>query len=126
MKTTVYHRQGLHLLDAINFSFVYVLPLRWGRYLGSSSVLAANLNLIGRFVTPGSTGTCKMLIFCHFSSCSPSLAFSLEFFSVGGANLLLCKFLLLFYCFRTKFQGGANVSKGRGQIASGGRPLPPL
>ena len=29
-----------------------------------------------------------------------------------GQNLLLCKFLLLFYCFRTKFQGGAKVFKG--------------
>ena len=64
MKTTVYHQQGLHLLDAItDFSFVYILPLRWGvtcefaRYLGSS-VLAMNLNLIGRFVTPGSIGSC--------------------------------------------------------------------
>ena len=61
MKTTVYHRQGLHLLDAItDFSFVYILPLGWGmtcefaRYLRSS----VNLNLIGRFVTPGSTGAC--------------------------------------------------------------------
>ena len=66
MKTTVYHRQGLRLLDAINFSFVYILPLRWGMtcefagYL-ESSVLAVNLNLIGRFVTPGSTGTLEVI-----------------------------------------------------------------
>ena len=31
----------------------------------------------------------------------------------GGQNLLLCKFLLLCYCFRTKFQGGAKVSGGK-------------
>ena len=43
------------------------------------------------------------------------------FFWGGGQNLLLCKFLLLFYCFRTKFQGGAKVFKG-GKTASGGRP----
>ena len=42
----------------------------------------------------------------------------------GGGNLLLSKFLLLCYCFRTKFQEGAKVS--RGQTASGERPLSPL
>ena len=40
--------------------------------------------------------------------------FLLGIFS-GGQNLLLC------YCFRTKFQGGAKVF--RGQTASGGAPL---
>ena len=30
----------------------------------------------------------------------------------GGQNLLLCKFLLLCFCFRTKFQGGAKVFRG--------------
>ena len=39
-------------------------------------------------------------------------------------GLLSCKFLLLFYCFRTKFQGGAKVFKG-GKLPQGGRPLPP-
>ena len=39
----------------------------------------------------------------------------------GGQNLLLCKFLLLFYCFRTKFQGGANVFRG-GKLPQRGRP----
>ena len=34
-----------------------------------------------------------------------------------GGNPLLCKFLLLYYCFRTKFQGGAKVFRG-GQTAS--------
>ena len=52
------------------------------------------------------------------------LAFSLEFLSRGGQNLLLCKFLLLFYCFRTKFQGGAKVFKG-GKLPQGGAPCPP-
>ena len=47
------------------------------------------------------------------------------FFGGGGQNLLLCKLLSLFYCFRTKFQGGAKVSKG-GQTVSGGRPCPPV
>ena len=42
----------------------------------------------------------------------------------GGGNLLLCKSQLLFYCFRTKFQGGAKVFGGGG-TASGGAPLPP-
>ena len=66
MKTTVYYRQGLRVLEAINFSFVYIQPQRWGmtcesaRYLGSSA-LAVNLNLIGRFVMPGSTGTLSNL-----------------------------------------------------------------
>ena len=31
------------------------------------------------------------------------------FFRGGGQNLLLCKFQFLFYCFRTKFQGGVKV-----------------
>ena len=48
--------------------------------------------------------------------------FLLGIFFRGGQNLLLCKFLLLFYCFWTKFQEGAKVF--RGQTASGG-PLPP-
>ena len=39
-------------------------------------------------------------------------AFLLGIFFRGGRNLLLCKFLLLFYCFRTKFQGGAKVFRG--------------
>ena len=30
----------------------------------------------------------------------------------GGQNLLLRKFLLLCYCFRTKFQGGAKSPRG--------------
>ena len=44
----------------------------------------------------------------------------------GRGNPFLCKFLLLFYCFRTKFQGGAKVYGGGGQTASGWRPLPPV
>ena len=55
MKTTAYHRQGLRLLDAINFSIVYIRRLGMTcefAYLGSS-ILAVNLDLIGRFVTPG-------------------------------------------------------------------------
>ena len=55
---------------------------------------------------------------------STILAFSYEFFS-GGQNLLLCKFLLLFYCFRAKFQGGAKVFKG-GKLPQGGAPCPPV
>ena len=47
------------------------------------------------------------------------LAFFQEFFQ-RGQNLLLCKFLLLCYCFWTKFQEG-EVS--RGHTASGGAPL---
>ena len=49
------------------------------------------------------------------------LAFFWEVFSGGGGggqNLLLSKFLLLCYCFRTKFQGRAKVSRGR--------PIPPV
>ena len=45
--------------------------------------------------------------------CKPHTSFwfsSRNFFQ--GGNLLLCKFLLLFYCFRTKFQRGAKVFKG--------------
>ena len=49
------------------------------------------------------------LIFTH------RLAFFQEFFSgEGGQNLLLCKFLLLCYCCRAKFQEGAKVSRGGG------------
>ena len=44
------------------------------------------------------------------------------FFGGGRQNLLLCKFLLLCYCFRTKFQGGAKVSGG--QPVSGDAPCP--
>ena len=48
-----------------------------------------------------------------------------NFFQGEGQNLLLCKFLLLFYCFRTKFQGGAKVFKGGGgKLSQGGAPLP--
>ena len=39
-----------------------------------------------------------------------------------GVNLLVCKFLLLCYCFRTKFQGGANVFRGANRLR--GRPHP--
>ena len=46
------------------------------------------------------------------------------FFRGGGQNLLLCKFLLLFYCFRTKFQGKAKVFK-EGANCLRGRPCPP-
>ena len=51
--------------------------------------------------------------------------FLLGIFSGGGEgqNPLLCKFLLLCYCFRTKFQGGAKVF--REANCSGGRPRPP-
>ena len=41
----------------------------------------------------------------------PKLASFWKFFSGGGQNLLLCKFLLLCYCFRTKFQRGLKFSK---------------
>ena len=44
-------------------------------------------------------------------------------FFQGGQNLLLCKFRLLCYCFRTKFKGGAKFSGG--QTSSGGAPPPP-
>ena len=50
--------------------------------------------------------------------------FPLGIFSGGGQNLLLCKFLLLCYCFRTKFQGGAKVFRGANCLR--GRPLPPV
>ena len=40
----------------------------------------------------------------------------------GGQNLLLCKFLLFYYCFRTKFQGGAKSP--RGELPQGGSPAP--
>ena len=43
----------------------------------------------------------------------------------GGQNLLLCKFLLLFYCFRTKFQGGAKVFVGGGKLPQGAPSAPP-
>ena len=43
----------------------------------------------------------------------------------GGQNLLLCKFLLLFYCFRTKFQGGAKVFRGANCLR-GHPPCPPM
>ena len=52
-----------------------------------------------------------------------NLAFFQKFFQ-GGQNLLLCKFLLLCYCFRTKFQGGVKVFRG-GKLPQGGAPLPP-
>ena len=68
MKTTVYHRQGLRLLDAINFSFVYILrpgmTCELAKCLGSS-VLAGNLNLIGRFVTPRLTGRSFSIVFSY-------------------------------------------------------------
>ena len=37
---------------------------------------------------------------------------SWNFLQGGGQNLLLCKFILLCYCFRTKFQGGKKFSGG--------------
>ena len=58
-----------------------------------------------------------------FQCLTPVTGFLLGIFS-EEQNLLLCKFLLLCYCFRTKFQGGRKVF--RGQTASGGRPLPPV
>ena len=54
--------------------------------------------------------------------CCGQLAFFQEFFQ--GGNLLLCKFLLLYCCFRTKFQGGQKSP--RGETASGGTPTPPV
>ena len=45
-------------------------------------------------------------------------------FFQGVQNLLLCKFLLLCYCFRTKFQGGAKVSRGANCLR-GASPYPP-
>ena len=44
-------------------------------------------------------------------------------FFQGWQNLLLCKFLLLFYCFRTNFRAGEKFSGGK--TASGGRPPAP-
>ena len=38
----------------------------------------------------------------------------------GGQNLLLCKFLLLCHCFRTKFQGGTKVFRGANCFMGGG------
>ena len=46
-------------------------------------------------------------------------------FFQGGQSLLLRKFLLLCYCFRTKFQGGAKVFRGANCLR-GGAPLPPV
>ena len=40
-------------------------------------------------------------------------------------NLWLCKFLLLCYCFRTKFQGGVKVFRGANCLR-GGAPCPPV
>ena len=54
----------------------------------------------------------------------PLLAFFWEFFR-GGQNLLLCKFLLLCYCFRTKFQGGAKIFRGANCLR-GAPPAPPV
>ena len=53
--------------------------------------------------------------------------FFINFFKIF-LNLLLCKFLLLFCCFRTKFQGGAKVFMGANCLrgASSCPPLPPL
>ena len=45
------------------------------------------------------------------------------FFRGGGQNLLLCKFLFLCYCFRTKFQGGAKVFREANCLR--GPPCPP-
>ena len=39
-----------------------------------------------------------------------------------GQNLLLCKFLLLCYCFRTKFRGGKSPG---GKLPWGAPPAPP-
>ena len=47
------------------------------------------------------------------------LAFFWEFFRGGGQNLLLC------YCFRTKFQGGAKVFRGANCLM-GAPPCPPV
>ena len=41
-----------------------------------------------------------------------------------GQNLLLCKFLLLCYCFPTKFQVGGKVSEGWGKLPQGAPPAP--
>ena len=51
-----------------------------------------------------------------------NLAFFQEFFH-GGQNLLLWKFLLLCYCFRTKLHGGVKVF--RGELPQGAAPAPP-
>ena len=55
---------------------------------------------------------------CH----SNETGFLLGIFS-GGQNLLLCRFLLLCYCFRAKFQGGARVFRG-GKLPQGAPPAP--
>ena len=49
---------------------------------------------------------------------------SRNFSGGGGQNLLLYKFLLFFYCFRTKFQGGQSLRGGGG--ANYLREAPPL
>ena len=41
----------------------------------------------------------------------------------GGQNLLLCKFLLLCYCFWTKFQGGQKFSGGNCLRGGGASPV---
>ena len=55
---------------------------------------------------------------------NPSLkaGFLLGIFFRGKQNLLLCKFLLLCYCFRTKFQRGAKIFRGANCL----RGAPPL
>ena len=49
-------------------------------------------------------------------SCFSMLIIVITGFLLGifsrGQNLLLCKFILLCYCFWTKFQGGAKVFRG--------------
>ena len=93
----------------------------------------AYLSLCHESVPPGARinySYAEALVFVCLKGCFPQVKvksrnwLSSRNFFQGGQNLLLCKFLLLFYCFRTKFQGGAKVFRG-GQTASGGRPHAP-
>ena len=62
------------------------------------------------------------LILYFWEKCRwPCSGFLLGIFS-GGQNLLLCKFLLLCYCFRTKFQVGANCLRGCPLAPCGRKP----
>ena len=81
---------------------------------GRDTILKSDLQHFGQWVFIYSH-------FCKKNGLSENMI--LGIFFRGGQNLLLCKFLLLCYCFQTKFQGVAKVFRGANSLRGAPAPL---